>query len=109
MKSQSKSTKNKEVKAPHLRTAKTLEGAPTPKESRPKQRNVSLPKRKALLEKAKKHLTGAKESKPSSGRRAFRWVVLGAKRLYLYAITAAKSAIKWTGGQFQRVKSRLKK
>jgi len=109
MKSQSKSTGKNEVKAPHLRKAKALEGEQTPKQDRPKQRNVSLPKRKALLDKAKKHLTGAQELKPSSGRRAFRWVVLGAKHLSLYAITGAKSVIKWTAGQFQRAKKGLKK
>ena len=98
------------VQAPHLRNkAKKSDVQQIHATDRKALRNVSLVKRKALLEFLNGKQTGGAKLKRSKKKRVFPWVVLGARRLYWWCTGVVASAMLWMGERPARAKTRRKK
>ena len=98
------------VQAPHLRNkAKESDVQQIHETDRKALRNVSLPKRKALLEFLNGKQTGARTLKRSKKKRVFPWVARGARRLYWWCTGVVASAMLWMGELPARAKTRRKK
>ena len=98
------------VQAPHLRNkAKKSDVQQIHATDRKALRNVSLVKRKALLEFLNGKQTEGPKLKQFKKRQVFPWVVLGAKRLYWWCTGVVASAMLWMGELPARAKTRRKK
>jgi hypothetical protein len=98
------------VQAPHLRNkAKKSDVQQIHETDRKALRNVSLVKRKALLEFLNGKQTGARTLKQSKKRQVFPWVARGARRLYWWCTGVVASAMLWMGELPARAKTRRKK
>lgn len=97
------------VQAPHLRNKKKSASEQIHATDRKALRNVSLPKRKALLEFLNGKQTGGPKLKQSKKKRVFPWVVRGARRLYWWCTGVVASAMLWMGERPAHAKTRRKK
>ena len=98
------------VQAPHLRNkAKKSDVQQIHATDRKALRNVSLVKRKALLEFLNGKQTEGPKLKQSKKRQVFPWVARGAKRLYWWCTGVVASAMLWMGERPARAKTRRMK
>lgn len=99
------------VQAPYLRNkSNNLAKEQTVETSQRKQRNVSLPRRRALLAYTKKaEQTEEKRLRQYRRRRVCRLVVRGVNRLFWFVLTVVMSVIKWTGVLLQLVSKGLQR
>ena len=97
------------VQAPHLRNKKKSASEQIHATDRKALRNVSLVKRKALLEFLNGKQTEGPKLKQSKKRQVFPWVARGARRLYWWCTGVVASAMLWMGERPARAKTRRKK